>query len=839
MTPPVPGSNPLPPLRRIIVLLAPVAIALGVFPAAAATAEGVGPTIVRIEVYPPEILLTDASARQQLAVTGLASDGSVRDLTAEAHFAVEPDSAAEVSDSGVVTPRRPTVGSIRVKAGGTVARVPLRVAENPAHRRASYRLDVAALLSKAGCNAGACHGNMNGKGGFKLSLRGDDPAFDLTSLTHDAHGRRASVLDPASSLIVQKPTGQLPHEGGLRFLPGSREAAILLEWVAAGAKDDVASAPRVSRLDVFPKERIAAAPGLTQQLVVTAELSDGTRRDVTRQAAFDVSDPTKAAVTFDGRVEAPGPTEMTVAVRYLSGRAVSRLAFLPARRGFVWRDPPIANLVDRHVYAKLQLLKINPSDPATDPTFLRRAYLDAIGLLPTPEEARAFLCDPDPAKRPRLIDRLLARPEFADFWALKWADLLRNEEKTMGEKGVWVFQRWLRDQLAADVPLDEFARRLITAKGSTWTNPPASFYRTNRDPSTAAETVGQVFLGVRLQCARCHNHPFDDWTQNDYYGLAAFFGNIRQKEFANARTDSLDKHEINCDEVIYLAGKPEAVQPRSGEMMAPKPPGGPKPDLGSSPDARDELAGWLTRGNRQFARNLVNRVWFHLLGRGIVDPVDDFRASNPPSNPALLEALTDEFLASGYRLRPLVALVMKSQTYQLGPEPNDTNADDGANFARASVRLLPAEVLLDALGQALGKPGGFAHAPRGLHAAQLPGARMGGPFLKVFGKPDRLLTCECERSEATTLAQAFQLINGDSVRAKLEAGDNRIGRLLESGASDDLILEDLTLAALAREPTASERAGFLAHVRKAGDRRKGWEDVAWAIVNSKEFLLRH
>jgi hypothetical protein len=728
---------------------------------------------------------------------------------------------------------------IRVAAGGRVASVPVRV-ERPGEARPwSYRLDVVAVLSKAGCNAGACHGNLNGKGGFRLSLRGGDPAFDLAAMTRDALGRRVNLADPAASLVVRKPTGWVPHEGGQRFAPGSAEAAALIGWVAAGARDDLATAPRLTRLEVFPAERVAAPPGRSQQLVVTATFSDGTRRDVTRQAAYDVSDPTKAAVTADGRVEARGPTETTVAVRYLGGRAVSRLAFLPDRPGFAWREVPARNAIDRHVFARLKALKVLPSEPATDPVFLRRAYLDAIGRLPTPDEARAFLDATDPDKRARLVRSLLLRPEFADFWALKWADLLRNEEKTMGEKGVWVFQRWLRDRIAADAPLDEFARLLLTASGSTWENPPASFYRTNADPTTAAETVGQVFLGVRLQCARCHNHPFDDWTQDDYYGLAAFFGNVRRKELSDQRKDQLDKHEINGDVLVYVSGRPEVVQPRSGEVMAPRPPRGPVAASGDDRDARADLARWLTRDNRQFARNLANRVWFHLMGRGVVDPVDDFRDSNPPSNPALLEALTDALVSGGYRLRPLVSQIMTSQAYQLGPEPNATNADDEANFARAAVRLLPAETLLDALGQALGKPSAFPNAPGGLRATQLAGARMGGTFLKAFGKPDRLLTCECERSESTTLAQAFQLVNGEAVRAMLDATDNRVGRLLGSGAPDDAILDELTLAALSRHPTASERAGFLAHVRKADDRRRAWEDVAWAVVNSKEFLLRH
>ncbi|HWE38590.1 MAG TPA: DUF1549 and DUF1553 domain-containing protein [Isosphaeraceae bacterium] len=789
---------------------------------------------------PAAIRLDGADARQQVAVSGRFEDGAIRDVSGEARFAVEPAGIAAVSTSGVVTPKADGRATLKIEALGRSIDVPIEVVHAGDTRPVSYRHDVAAVLSKAGCNMGACHGNFNGKGGFRLSLRGDDPEYDLAALTRDAFGRRVDTADPGRSLIVLKPTGQVPHEGGRRFAIDSPEARTFLAWLADRCRDDKSEAPKLTRLVVFPAERMLASPSRSQQLVVTAEFADGSRRDVTRQSSFDVNDPTRAAVTAEGKVVVKGPVEVVVAVRYLGGRGVSRLAFLADRPDFAWKDPTPNNAIDVHVFAKLKALKVNPSDPASDAVFLRRAYLDAIGLLPTADEARAFLDDTDPEKRSKLVDRLVARPEFADFWALKWADLLRNEEKTMGLKGVWVFQRWLRDQIARDVPLDEFARRIITAKGSTWTNPPASFYRTNRDPATAAETVGQVFLGVRLQCARCHNHPFDVWTQDDYYGLAAYFGNVARKEVNNTRKDNLDKHEINGDEVVYLsADPPRVVQPRTGSMMEPKPPAGPRPSLGDDPDALDDLADWLTRHNDQFARNVANRVWFHLIGRGVVEPVDDFRDSNPPSNPALLDALTAELVAHGMRLRPLVAFVMKSRAYALSSRPDPTNADDEANFARAAIRLLPAEVLLDAIGRALDRPEDFRGAPRGLRAAQLPGARMGGEFLKVFGKPDRLLTCECERSEATTLAQAFQLINGDAVRDRLTDPANRLGRLLDNGDDDASILDEFYLATLSRRPGAAERAAALAFVAKGADRRKAWEDVAWAIMNTKEFLLRH
>ncbi len=709
----------------------------------------------------------------------------------------------------------------------------------PVRKPVSYRNDVAPLLSRAGCNMGSCHGNASGKGGFRLSLRGDDPDFDFQAITRELLGRRVSVAAPDQSLVLLKPTGSVPHEGGIRFAAGSDEARTLRDWIAAGARDDKETAPRLQSISVAPETIISSTANRREQLHVTARFADGSTRDVTRQACFDLSDPTLAAVSATGVVTAHHPCELAVAVRYLRGRAVCRIAFLPDRPNFAWCGPPPANQVDEHVFRKLRLLKVNPSPLAGDEVFLRRAFLDAIGRLPEPAEVRAFLDDRGPAKRSKLIDRLLERPEFADFWALKWADLLRNEEKTMGAKGVWVLQRWLRDQIAADVPLDEMVRRIVSARGSTWNNPPSSFYRTNRDPTAAAEAVAQVFLGVRLQCARCHNHPFDDWTQDDYYGLAACFSTVKHKEINNTRRDNLDKHEINGDEVIYLAGSPGMVQPRSRTTLPPTPLHSAAFRTEQAFTPIDQLADWLTRDNRQFTRNLANRTWFHLMGRGIVEPVDDFRASNPPANTELLEALADTLQNHGMRLRPLVALIMKSATYQLAATPNATNAGDVANFARASVRLLPAEVLLDAISQVLEVPDRFPAAPRSLRATQLPGAAIEIGFLKVFGKPERLLTCECERSETTTLAQAFQMINGPAVRRKLDDPGNRLATLVERHARSEAILEELFLAALARRPTGAEKAAILARVARAERLRDVWQDVAWAVINSKEFLLRH
>jgi hypothetical protein len=523
----------------------------------------------------------------------------------------------------------------------------------------------------------------------------------------------------------------------------------------------------------------------------------------------------------------------------MTGRTTSRLAFPPERPDFVWQGARPTHPIDRAVFEKLRAMRLNPSPPAGDSTFIRRAYLDAIGRLPEPRETRAFLAERDPDKRSRLVDGLVERPEFADFWALKWADLLRNEEKTMGEKGAWVLARWLRDRFAGDAPLDETVRQLIGGLGSTWQNPPASFYRTNRDPTTAAESVAQVFLGIRIQCARCHNHPFDVWTQDDYYGLAAFFSNIARKDLDNLRKDRLDSHEINGDEIIYLDGPPRMVNPRTGRAIQPAVLGGGSPRAPDHKNALAALGNWLTRDNRQFARNIANRVWYHLVGRGVVEPVDDFRDSNPPSNRALLDTLTDWLAAHGMKLRPLVAWIMKSQTYQASAQATAMTDVEPSDFACAEVRLLSAEVLLDAISQVLEMPELFPHAPGFLRAAQLPGSAKESSFLKTFGKPERLLTCECERSDATTLAQAFQMIDGPTIERKLGERQNRIGRLLAAPRSDHARLSEFYAAALCREPTALETAGMVEYLRRAPNRRSAWEDIVWALLNSKEFLLRY
>ena len=727
----------------------------------------------------------------------------------------------------------------------------------------TFQTDVAAVISKAGCNLGTCHGNATGKGGFKLSLRGGDLDYDHAALVRDQFGRRVNVLSPDDSLLLQKATQAVAHEGGKRFDKESWEYRTLREWIASGSKREAAGAPTLVKLEVTPREQFLIEPVSAVAVKVTAKFSDGSARDVTDIACYEVVNVAVADVSTTGRVTRKESGETAVLVRFLHLQEPVRLAFVPARPGFKWAGTQPQNFVDGHVFAKLQTLRMNPSALASDEVFLRRAYLDLLGILPTAEEAKRFVAaevrrripDANEAKsasssrRLQLIDELLERPEFADFWALKWADLLRVEEKTLDAKGMQDFHRWLRASIASGKPMDQFARELIAARGSTYANPEANFYRANRTPVIRAEAAAQVFLGTRLQCAQCHNHPFDRWTQDDYYDWAALFARVDYKILENKRRDTNDKHEFIGEQIVYLSRKGTVTNPRTEKAAEPRFLGASKQDF-EQQDELEALAAWMTAPtNPLFARAQVNRIWFHLMGRGIVDPIDDFRATNPASHPALLDGLTKEFVQSGFSLRHVIRLVMNSRAYQTASEPNDTNATDELNYARAPLRRLTAEQMFDTLHQVAGVTAEFKGQPAGTRAAELPGARTEGRrgkrtqttpdvFLAMFGKPPRLLTCECERSTDTSLGQAFFMLSGPAVNELLTRSDNRLGTLLDSGKPNRAVVEELYWTALTRPPSATELTKTLTHIEQAKDRRAGVEDVLWGLVNAKEFVLR-
>jgi hypothetical protein len=791
---------------------------------------------VALSVQPESIELSGKRARQQIVVSGRYADGSVRDLTPFCVLSTD-DGIAAVERGGYLRPKNNGQGTLVINAGAQSARVPVIVKDLDKSQPVRFRTELIASLNVGGCNMGACHGTPSGKGGFKLSLRGFDPAADYVQLTRDVLGRRSDRLTADASLVYLKALGRVPHEGGQRFLPGSVPGRTLHDWLAEGLLDDSAGAAEVQDIRILPGSRVLNDPARWQQLSVLARFSDGSVRDVTRLTVFSASDAAVADVTPSGLVEFKQAGEVAILCRYLQQLQTVRLMFLEPRKGFAWTAPPEANYVDKHVFAKLKMLSIPPSELCTDQEFVRRAYLDICGILPSAAEVKAFLGDKAPDKRAKLIDALLERPEYADFWTLKWSDVLRSSRKAIQVKGVYVFQHWLRDHLERNTPFDTVVRELITADGSTFSNPPANFYRIARDPQNLAETTAQLFFGIRMQCAKCHNHPFERWTQDDYYSMAAFFARVRQKK------DDIEpgpNPQTVGAEVIYSDRGGEVTQPRTGRVMPPKFMGGAVATVPANRDRREVLAEWLTADNNPFLpKSVANRIWFHLNGRGIVDPVDDFRDSNPAANDELLDALAKDFVASHFDVKHLIRVIMNSRTYQLSAQGNEFNKDDNKYFSHAVTKLLGAEQLLDALCTVTEVPEKFPGMPLGTRAVQLPDGDNNHPFLKTFGQPARELACECEREGDSNLAQALQLINGPTVNEKLRNPNNHIGRLLAKKTGDVDMLTELYLSTLSRPPTEADIKVSLAHIAKAQDKRKAWEDVHWALLNAKEFLFRH
>lgn len=720
------------------------------------------------------------------------------------------------------------------------------MAVEPPAEPISFDRDVMAVLSKSGCNAGTCHGNLHGKGGFFLSLRGQDPDADWRELVASADGRRINRIEPRRSLILLKATAKVPHGGGRRFGESDPEYALLERWIEEAAAGPQDAAAVVSRLVVEPHDAVLIGSEAELPLVVTACFSDGTTADVTHMAVYEPADPL-VSISPQGvvRFERPGMT--TIAVRYLAGQAVARAAVVPPREeASAWTAPPPANLVDEEIFARLEQLGVSPAHPADDLVFLRRASLDLLGVLPTAEESKAFAADPAGDKRERLVERLLARPEWATTWAGIWSDLMRVEEKTLDARGVEVFHGWMRERFAAGTPLDAFVREVIAARGSSYDVPPANFWRAHREPVIRAETVAQVFLGARIGCAKCHNHPFDRWLQDEYHDWAAVFTGVDYEIVANDRKDDLDKHEFVGEQIVVVKDLEDRINPRTGEPATPRLLGEAGLPEG---DRLEALAAWLTSPqNRRFATAQVNRIWFHVMGRGLVEPVDDLRDTNPASHPQLLERLTDQFIASAYDVRGLVRLICTSRTYGLASHhpAGGPLATDERLFATAIVRRRSAEQILDAQVAVLGAAAGFEGYEAGTRAGEVAGVERvrrkladGDRFLRLFGRPERLLACECERSNEPTLSQALTLVGGSGLHARLIAADNRLAELLAADRSPAEIVEELFWAALVRPPTADEAAAAVAAFEAAGDPRDAAEDLAWALVNAKELLFRN
>lgn len=818
------------------VILATTCLRAGVPTDPAEIAKVVGQP-ARIDITPAKLILLGPRSSRQLLVQGTYADGSIRDLTPFAQFEAQKGLEVRLSEGGFVEATANSTGILAVKVAGQTMQLPVEAVDVDKNRPISFRHEVVATLNVGGCNMGACHGTPSGKNGFRLSLRGSDPSLDFTQLTRDVLARRTGSQDPKQSLMLLKALGQVPHEGGQRFASSAVTARAIRQWIAEGMKNDEPTLPAVTKVVIEPGSRMLLKPSKWQQLSISAQFADGAIRDVTRFSNFSSSDPAVAEVSLSGLVEFRQPGEVAILVRYLEELVTVRLSYLEPKANFVWKAPSETNFVDKTVFAKLKTFGILPSEICSDADFVRRVNLDLCGVLPDGAAVTAFIADKDPTKRAKLVDSLLERPEYADFWTLKWSDVIRSSRKTMQLKGVFVFQNWLRGHIEANTGIDKIVRELLTSSGSTFSNPAANYFRIAKDSQNLAETTAQLFFGIRMQCAKCHNHPFERWSQDDYYSMAAFFSQVGNKPDPNQLGP---KPETPGAEIVFVRREGEVTQPRTGKVMPPKYMGGGIAKIEPGQDRREALAQWATSAeNPFFAKATVNRIWFHLVGKGIVDPVDDFRESNPSANDPLLEALAQDFIKSGYDLKHMIRVVCASSTYQLSTNVNDSNKDESRYFSHGVSKLLTAEQLLDAICKATEIQEKFPGLPPGTRATQLPDTEVNHIFLKTFGQPARELACECERESDSNLAQALQLINGPTINDKLKAPDNRIGRLIKEKKTDAQILEELYLETVSRIPTKEDSAIALGHLAKAKDKRKAWEDIQWALINTKEFLFRH
>ncbi|MEY3457646.1 MAG: hypothetical protein RL215_803, partial [Planctomycetota bacterium] len=767
-------------------------------------------------------------AVQQLVLTANPDTPTIHDVTASAEYQSD-NPAVAIVDKGVVHAKGNGETTLHASVGGQKISFKVVVERFETPSPVAFHTEVLAALTKSGCNMGACHGSPSGKGGFRLSLRGYDPPLDLVTLRGEYFNRRSNVLAPDHSLLLQKPLMEVAHGGGRRLGYGDPSHLVLKTWIAEGMKVEPQDSPQLVSIEVFPKPRVLRDGADLQQLHVNGHFSDGSIRDITALTSFDTSDESIARITPSGVVTREGRGEATILARYLEKMSTTQITFLTERPDFQWPSTPADTRIDQLVFAKLQQLQIQPSELCSDSDFLRRATLDLTGRLPTLEETQQFHADNSPTKRSALVDRLLASDDHARFWSLKWSDLLRVNSKRLTRSGVHKFRRWLFDVVKNDVPLNQFARELLTATGSTQQNAAAAYWKASRDEIDATETTAQLFLGIRIQCAKCHNHPFEKWTQDDYYGTAAAFNRVGRKETA-----------LPDDEMIFVKASGEVTQPRTGRTMKVRLLLSGDVDVPPDQDRRAVFADWLVgNSNPFFAKSLANRIWGHVVGKGIVDPVDDFRDSNPPSNPELLDFLANELISSNFSARHLIRTIMNSRVYQLSSQRNRFNADDETYFSHASTRMLTAEQLLDAICAVTGQPEEFPGMPGGTKAIDLVDPPEGHKFLQVFGQPQRELPCECERSTDSNLSQALQLINGPTVHNKLRADAGNIHRWVSENKSDTEIVNLLYSIALSRPATPQELEIAAAHVKASEDRTRALEDVAWAVINSKEFLFQH
>ncbi len=702
-----------------------------------------------------------------------------------------------------------------------------------AERPTNFIRDIMPVLNRTGCTGGACHGAAKGKNGFKLSLRGYDPEYDYRALLFEVSGRRFNRAAPGESLMLAKPAMQIPHEGGLRFEVDSDYYKTIYKWISEGAPYGEPALDAVAELSVEPAEIFMEKPGGDLVLKVMAKYGDGSTRDVSGEAVIASNLTSTAKINDDGSVHGERIGEAAVMVRYEGKFVTVPITILNPEPGFEWQQLSQHNFIDKHIDAKLKRLKIQPAPEVNDDSFIRRIYLDLTGIPPTPAQTRAFLANTasSATKRERLIDQLIRSRGFVDHWALKWGDLLQSNRKHLGEKGTWAYRQWIRDAIASNQPYDDFVREILTSVGSTFQTPASNYFRVNDDPKIAMETTTQVFLGVRMVCAQCHDHPFEKWTQNQYYQLSAFFAAVGMKP-------GFDSDE----QIVYLKRDDNNIKhPKTNKVVDAKyliASAGFAP-ITDFKDRRTALAGWLTsEKNPFFAKAIVNRVWSYFLGRGIIEPVDDIRGSNPPINAELLDALEQDFVESGFDLQHLIRTIVASRTYQTGIETNKWNEGDELNFSRYVPRRLPAESLLDAITVATGSRPNFPEVPEDFTAQQLPDPHVGkGGFLDMFGRPDRESSCECERRNELSLPQAMNLVNGPTLAEAIADPEGLIAEAIVGGKSDRELVEELYLATYSRFPTGAEMDQALTYMRREPGRTAQAQDLLWALVNSNAFLF--
>lgn len=781
--------------------------------------------VVKIQTSPDRLVLSNLRDARSVLVYGQAADGTILDLSDSAKRTAGGPQIT-VDKEGYVTPIAVGTTELIVSAGGQTVKIPVEVKEVSATPTDFIR-DVEPILAKVGCNMGTCHGAQQGRKGFKLSLRGYDPIYDYRALVDDVSGRRFNRTNPSDSLMLLKPTQGVPHEGGFLFDEESRAYKIIHQWIAEGCKFSEATRP--TSLAIFPKNPILDRSGSKQQMQVIASFADGTSRDVTRDSIFESSNFEVATVGGSGQVKAVRRGETSILVRYEGAYASNTVLVLGTREGFAWKDSPEFNFIDTHVNNKLKRLKIQPADLCSDAEFLRRVTLDLTGLPANGEQTKAFLNDPRDSqiKRKAKIDDLLESPDYVDHWTLKWSDLLMSNRKFINEQGVWAFRNWIREQVATNRPYNEFVYDLMTASGSTLENPPANYYRIAREPREVMENMTQVFVGTRFVCAQCHDHPFEKWTQTQYYQLSAFFGGVGRK--GGRKTE---------EEVIYDMRSPaQVIHAGTGQSTSASFPFQIDGLDLKSDNLRVQLGRWLTaKENPYFAKSLTNRYWSYLNGRGIIDPVDDIRLSNPPSNPELLDALTSDFVASGFDLKHLLRTMANSHTYQRTFATHHWNEDDDVNYSHATPRRLAAEQLYDAIMTATGAPTNLPGVPGGFHASQLPDSSASVAFLDMFGRAPRESPCECERSSEVSLAQTLTLINGPTISEAIVHPQGLISKLVTAKAEPKQMVEEIYLSVLNRMPTDAERTQGEKYVvdNKLAD---GAQDLMWALINSPAFLF--